>query len=163
VAGAVAGWPDATIFADCIDKTVFGGRMPATPPFEEAFQQIVSRFHQHLEGLGGPAYGMLVQDRNDTVSDRLTVMMRAFHRRGTRWRRNINLLVETPLFVDSRLTSMVQVSDVCAYALRRYLENGEDELFNIVFPKFAMAGARCVGARHYRGVRPCACRVCAAH
>ncbi len=163
VASAVAGWTDACVFAECTDKTVFAGRMPANPPFEEAFQQVVSRFHRHLEGLGGPAFGMLVQDRNDTVSARLTALMRQFHRRGTQWRRDIRLLVKTPLFVDSHLTSMVQVADVCAYALRRYLEKGETELFDLIFPKIPNVGGRCVGARHYRGMRACDCRLCAAH
>jgi hypothetical protein len=163
VASVFANWPDACVIAECTDKRVFGGRMPANPPIVEAYHQIVTRYHRHLEGLGGPAYGMLVQDRNDTEADRLTRLMRDFHRRGTQWRRNLNLLVETPLFVDSKLTSMVQVADVCAYALRRYLENGEANLFGLIFPKAYSVGGRCVGIRHYRGTQPCACRICAAH
>lgn len=163
IATLVAGWPDATLFGECTDKRVFGGSMPSNPPFDEAFQQVVTRFHRELESLTGPAFGMLVQDRNDTVSDRLTALMRGYHRRGTQWRKNINLLVETPLFVDSRLTSMVQVADVVAYAVRRYLENNENELFDLLFPKFRTDGGRCVGVRHYRGTRKCACRICADH
>jgi len=56
--------------------------------------------------------------------------MKQFHQKGTLWTR-INNIIETPLFVESQLTSMIQIADVCAYALRRYLENGEEELFDM--------------------------------
>ena len=31
------------------------------------------------------------------------------------------------MFVDSQMTSMVQLADLCAYAIRRYLENPETQ------------------------------------
>jgi hypothetical protein len=61
-----------------------------------------------------------------------TSLMRRFHKRGTLWTR-IQRLIETPLFVDSSLTSLVQIADLCGYALRRYLENGERDLFERIF------------------------------
>jgi hypothetical protein len=161
IARQVNGWKDCHLFAECTDKTAFGGTPPPTPPFEEAFAQVVTRFQFCLNEAND--YGMLVQDRNDTVASRLTELMRRFHERGTRYTGSIPRLIETPLFVDSRLTSMVQVADVCAYATRRYFENGEEELFNLVYPKFRRRGGRCVGARHYRGQRACSCRMCADH
>lgn len=89
--------------------------------------------------------------------------MRVFHERGTRWTDQIRLLVETPLFVDSQLTSLVQVADVCAYAARRFCEKGEAELFNLIFPRFHQAGTRLVGVRHYTGRRQCTCQICLRH
>ena len=164
VVTTIAAWADATLFAECIDKRTFGGVAPKTPPFEEAFDQVVTRFHRHLESLTPRRHGFLVQDRNETMAVRLTDLMRQFHERGTRWTAQIPLLIETPLFVDSRLTSLVQVADVCAYSLRRYLENDEADLFDTIFPRFHRSpDGRCVGVRHYRGARPCACRICAEH
>ena len=53
--------------------------------------------------------------------------MKRFHQQGTLWT-EIKHIIETPLFVDSQLTSLVQIADPCAYSLRRYLENSETEL-----------------------------------
>lgn len=168
IANAISKWDDCRIFGECIDKRTFGGRAPHTPPYEEAFTQVVTRFHRYLdEALDPKEYGLLVQDHNDTVARRLTELMRIFHERGTRWTA-LPLLVETPLFVDSTLTSMVQVADVCAYATRRFCENGETGLFDIIYPKFNKAGTRLVGVRHYTrrdqlGGRQCKCRICVEH
>ena len=122
LADAVNGWDDCRLFAEATDKTAFGRVLPATPPFEEGFTQVVSRFHRYLEA--EQQTGLLVQDNNPTVSRRLTDLTRRFHEEGTRWT-SLPRIVETPLFVDSQLTSLVQMSDLCAYATRRYLENGE--------------------------------------
>jgi hypothetical protein len=116
-------WADCCVFADCINKQALARSRGGPSPFEEAFDQIVTRFHRYLARQAPDEYGLLFQDRNDTVAERLTQLMRQFHQRGTRWTSTIPRLIETPLFVDSRLTSMVQVADVCSYALRRYLEN----------------------------------------
>ena len=96
-----------------------GGQLPRTPPFEEAFSQVVTRFHRFLTELPNPDYGLFVQDNNESMARRLTDLMHMFHRQGTRWG-SLPRLVETPLFVDSSLTGMVQVADICAYAVRRH-------------------------------------------
>lgn len=159
----VGRWDDCRLFAECTDKRSFGGQPPSTPPYEEAFTQVVTRFHRFLETQVSPEHGLLVQDHNESVARRLTELMRVFHERGTRWTDQIRLLVETPLFVDSQLTSMVQVADVCAYATRRFCEKGETELFDRIFPKFHSVGTRVVGVRHYTGRQRCACRICSVH
>jgi hypothetical protein len=162
VAEAVGRWTDAVLFAECIDKQALS-RAGTTPPFEEAFDQVVTRFHRYLTRQRPQEYGLLVQDQNDTVSERLTTLMRQFHQRGTRWTGQIPLLVETPLFVDSRLTSMVQVADLCSYALRRYVENAEQQLFDLVYSRGDCHQGRCVGIRHYRGGKACSCTICVNH
>lgn len=162
VAETVGMWTDAVLFADCIDKRALA-RGRGASPFEEAFDQVVTRFHRYLARQGDPDYGLLVQDQNDTVSERLTRLMRHFHDRGTRWTSQIPLLIETPLFVDSRLTSMVQVADLCSFALRRYVENGERQLFDLIYARGDVHQGRCVGVRHYRGGQQCPCVICANH
>jgi hypothetical protein len=57
---------------------------------------------------------------------------------------------------------MVQVSDLCAYALRRYLENGEGELFDLVFKRADRKGGIAVGIRHFADLA-CGCKICDAH
>ena len=167
IAERVNGWDDCYIFGECTDKRTFGGKLPRTPPFEEAFTQVVARFHRFLERLPRPEHGFFVQDKNETMANRLTELMRIFHQRGTRWG-DLPLLVETPLFVESSLTSMVQVADVCAYAARRFCENAETELFDLIYPRINVAGGRLVGMRHYTNRdevygRHCDCRICLNH
>jgi len=167
ICGAVLAWDDCRLFAECTDKRTFGGVAPRTSPFEEAFSQVVSRLHRFLDDQRPREHGLLVQDNNETMAARLTHLMQEFHDRGTRWTQ-LPLIVETPLFVDSSLTSMVQVADVCAYATRRFCELGETQLFNLIFPKFNRAGNRLVGVRHYTNRegpsgRWCACRICSEH
>ena len=105
--------------------------------------------------------GFIIQDHNETVAKRLTSMMRRFHAKGTRWT-NIPHIIETPFFVDSHLTSMVQMADLCAYATRRFFENNEIDLFNRIYPQFDRVGQAVVGIRHFTAAG-CRCRVCRDH
>ena len=66
------------------------------------------------------------------------------------------------MFVDSQLTSMVQLADLCAYAIRRYLENSEEELFDLVFQRADRAGGVSLGVRHFTSAG-CPCKICASH
>lgn len=163
VADKVGAWPDARIFAECTEKDAYAKLPSARPLFDEAFDQVVTRFHHFLRRSAPPEYGMLVQDQNETVADRLTQLMRRFHREGTRWTNRIPYLVETPLFVDSRLTSLVQAADLIAYAFRRYVEKNENDVLDRLFPRVDEVNGRRVGARHYRGGRACQCRICREH
>jgi hypothetical protein len=162
VAELIGGWRDSRLFAEAIDKTSFGAA-PKYPPFEEAFSQVVSRFHVFLERRGSERdFGLLVQDNNQTAAKRLTELARFFHKSGTLFTR-IPRIVETPLFVDSSLTSMVQLADLCVYASRRFFENRETRLFDPIYPIFDRDGMRLIGIRHYTGDRVCDCKVCVAH
>ncbi len=87
--------------------------------------------------------------------------MKSFHKGGTLWTKVQNI-IETPLFVDSELTSMVQLADVCAYSLRRYLEKKETHLFNEVFKIADKKDGKVVGVRHF-SAPSCACLICSAH
>lgn len=164
-AQCISQWGFARLFAECIDKIHFNpSRTPQTID-EQSFEQIVSRFEQYLQviGKGNPnlSCGLLIHDNNETIAKKHTDLMKLFHQRGTLWTR-IKSIIETPLFVDSQLTSMVQVADVCAYALRRYLENSEEEVFDLIFQRADRKDGIVVGVRHFTNPS-CACKICAAH
>jgi hypothetical protein len=164
IADSVSGWGSARLFAECIDKIHFDPVRTGCTADEQAFEQIVSRFEQYVESEDQPGdrrFGLLVHDNNATVARKHTDLMRRFHQRGTLWTR-IERLIETPLFVDSKLTMMVQIADLCAHALRRYLENQEPDIFNRVFLRAHRIQNRVVGVRHYTGLN-CACEICRAH
>jgi hypothetical protein len=164
IADCVSHWGFARLFAECVDKIHFDpARTPQTVD-EQSFEQIVSRFEQYLqiiERTGQPCFGILIHDNNETVAQEHTELMKRFHHKGTLWTKVKNI-IETPLFVDSQLTSMVQIADVCGYALRRYLENGEEELFNLVFQRADRKDNIVVGIRHFTK-SDCTCKICSAH
>jgi hypothetical protein len=160
----VASWNNARLFAECIDKTHFDPTITKRSIDEQAFEQLVSRFEQFLVNTGRPSntsYGLLVHDNNETVAKKHTDLMRQFHLNGTLWTK-IKQIIDTPLFVNSSLTSMVQIADLCAYALRRYFENGETELLSKVLVRADRIKKTLVGVRHFAGPK-CTCLVCQAH
>lgn len=165
LAKRVASWGFARLFAECIDKLHFDPARAPLPPDEQAFEQVVSRFEQYLEVTRSEDdprnFGLLIQDNNQTVAKRHTELMKRFHQKGTLWTK-VNNIIETPLHVDSALTSMVQIADLCAYALRRFLENGETDLFELVFERADRKGEVVVGVRHFSD-SSCACAICEAH
>ena len=163
LADLIGGWGNTRLFCHSIDKTSFVTAPPTIPPREEAFTQVVTRFEKYLENLGDPtSIGLLAHDHDETSADRLTQLMRQFHAGGTMWT-NITRIIETPFFVDSKLTIGVQLADLCAYATRRYCEKQETDLFDRIWPRFHRLGKRVVGIRHYIGGRNCDCRICSEH
>lgn len=163
VATQISKWGFARLFAECIDKLHFDPDRSPLGVDETAFEQVIHRFELFLQNANAEDqnYGMLIHDNNQTVAKRHTELMKMFHQRGTFWG-DINHIIETPLFVDSQLTSMVQIADLCSYSIRRYLENGEDELFNLVFQRAHRRGRATVGVRHF-SERDCECVICSRH
>jgi hypothetical protein len=165
IANCISKWGFARLFAECIDKVYFDPTMAQKTIDEQSFEQIVSRFEQYLQILSknqpNPCYGLLIHDNNQTVAMKHTALMRNFHHKGTLWT-SIKSIIETPLFVDSQLTSMVQIADVCGYSLRRYLENDEDELFNLIFQRADRKDGVVVGIRHFTN-SSCICQICSSH
>ena len=156
LAKLISSWGTVRLFAECINKVHFDPVRANTTAHEQAFEQIVSRFERFLQNTQG-GYGLLVHDNNQTVAKRHTELMKTFLHKGTLWTQ-ISHVIETPMFVDSQLTNMVQLADLCAYALRRYLENSETELFE----RADRSGGISVGVRHFSQPE-CPCKICILH
>ena len=163
LATCVSKWGFARVFAECIDKVHFDPLRTKQSVDEQAFEQLVSRFEQFLQIAATPTqdYGLLIHDNNETVAKRHTELMKKFYREGTLWV-GVKKIIETPLFVNSELTSMVQLADLCAYSTRRYLENNESELFDLIFQRADRKGNVVVGVRHFTS-SSCSCKICCAH
>jgi hypothetical protein len=162
----LAGWGFARLFAECIDKLHFDSSRAGRSIDVQAFEQVITRFERFCSNVdphvpGQKQLSLVVHDNNETVAKKHTALMREFHRIGTPYA-PLNHIVETPLFVDSSLTRMIQIADLCAYALRRYLENGELDLLRRIFPRADRSGAVVVGVRHYTALS-CTCEICKAH
>lgn len=157
-------WTDARIFGEAVYKAHYDLSYDI---YENAFTQVVSRFDNFLRKISKPEgadyHGLIIQDSNKDMAHRLTNLMRKFHNTGTIWNR-FTRIIETPLFVDSELTGMIQVADICAYATRRFFENGETDFFNFIYDRFdRLPKGTLVGLRHYTGKISCSCKVCIDH
>ena len=171
VANTVGGWGYARLFAECVNKTHFDPMRTKLSVDEQAFEQIVSQFQQYLTHTATKVtpnsptpirdYGVLIHDNNPSLANKHTKQMRQFHKSGTLWT-SIDNIIETPLFVDSSLTRMVQLADLCAVILRRYCEKKEVDLFRRIFQRADRFGGRTVGVRHFAGLS-CQCEICQAH
>ena len=160
IAKLISEWGVVRLFAECIDKVHFDPTIANTTVHEQAFEQVVSRFEHYLRNSQSD-YGLLIHDNNETVAKKHTELMRTFLRKGTLWTQ-IEHIIDTPMFVDSQLNSMAQLADLCAYSIRRYLENAEEELFDLVFHRAHRVGATTVGIRHFTSPS-CSCKICANH
>ncbi len=164
IADCISSWGFARIFAECVDKTFFDPTRTSQTVSEQAFEQVVSRFENFLRNIsssGEKIYGLIIHDNNETIAKRHTQLMKKFHKSGTFWTQ-IDNIIETPLFVNSELTSMIQIADVCAYAFRRYLENDESNLFEKIFERADRKKNKVVGVRHFTN-KECNCSICQNH
>jgi hypothetical protein len=163
IADTIGNWNFARLIAECIDKVYFNPKRYTKNLEEQSFEQILSRFEQFLKitevsHKSQTNYGMLIYDNNETVAKRFRELMKNFQKDGTSWT-SIKNIIETPLFVNSELTAMIQVADVCAYSLRRYLENDESELFEKIYKRADRKDNLVVGVRHF-SENSCQCEIC---
>lgn len=165
LAKTVSEWNFARLFAECIDKVAYDSQRASNTISEQAFEQVITRFEYYLQNYSQKnrekIYGLLIHDNNETVAKKHTELMKKFHESGTLWK-NITNIIETPLFVNSKLTSMIQIADLCAYAIRRYLENKETILFDLIIKRVDTKKKKWVGIRHFPCIG-CNCKICQTH
>lgn len=163
LADLVGSWSFSRLFAECINKIHFDPARAQQTVDEQSLEQLVSRFEQYMKIVSkstknSKLFGTLIHDNNDTVSRKHTELMKKFHRHGTLWT-TIEHIIETPFFVNSELTSLVQIADLCCYALRRYFENNETDLLNRIQSRFDRKSGKIVGIRHFTDAT-CQCMFC---
>lgn len=159
---------DVRLFAEAVNKQAAEDSRRLV---RDAFAQIVSRFDAYLQfrarGVGERRRaidrGMLIFDHEPTYHEMLHREFVQYRVSGHPWGR-VEHVIEQPFFVDSASVSAVQLADVCAYAVRRHIENPTNQHqmanFNRIFHKFDRAAAKLHGIRHYCKPGSCECRVC---
>jgi len=145
-----------TLFGEALDKRHLP---PAVDAAEEAFGRLVKRFEDFLQEHEDNPWGILLVDNDQSQRDRYRDMLRRFQERAS-FRGGVDRVIEAPFFLDSKSNSGVQVADLCAYALRRYLENQEQEQFRVIFSKFHRARGGLSGLGHFTE-EGCGCLICA--
>lgn len=131
-------------------------------PIEYAFEQLINRFDRFLTRLhraGDTQRGIVVLDKG-SYETALQGLAQEFRVDGHRWG-NLHNISETPLFVDSRATRMIQFADMIAYALRRYFERGQSTHFDRIAHLFDSEGGVIHGLVHYTPAgSQCNCHIC---
>jgi hypothetical protein len=58
---------------------------------------------------------------------------------------------------------MVQLADLCAYAIRRFCDNNVVNLLDRISPAFDRNAGKLVGMRHFTRADACTCKICLEH
>ena len=103
--------------------------------------------------------GLLILDKSARETT-LQNMAREFRTFGTRWG-VVRNLADTPLFIDSSASRVIQLADHVAYAVFRRYESGDTQYFDLIASKFDTADGVVHGLVHKQYSDPkCMCLAC---
>lgn len=148
----------ARAFAVAIHKDSFSGH----DPMQLAFEELCNRFDLYLSRLrsGGDRHrGLVILDQSAHETT-LQEMARDFRTLGTRWG-VVHNLADTPLFINSSASRVVQLADHVAYSVFRRYDRGDTQYFDIIAHKFDSSDGVVHGLVHKHNVSPkCMCLAC---
>jgi len=151
-------YESAKAFGRAIHKKSY----PGVDFMEVAFEDLCNRFDIYLSRLkqsGDRQRGLLILDRSAKETS-LQRLARDFRVVGTQWGVLRNL-ADTPLFVDSVASRLVQMADHVAYALFRRYNANDIQYFNIVGTRFHEVDGVIHGLSHKQTLNPnCMCPAC---
>ncbi len=147
----------AAAFACAVHKASY----PDTDPMSLAFEDVCSRFDMMLSrrhAAGDRQRGMIILDESAHETS-LQHMAKGFRVQGTRLCA-IRNLVDVPLFVDSKMSRLVQVADHIAYAVFRRFNAGDSSYFDIIAHRFDEHNGIVHGLAHLVRDPSCMCPAC---
>lgn len=146
------------LFACAIEKKSYPGRDPVEMAFEDLCQRL-DKFLGRLKAEGDTQRGMIILDKT-TRETSLQKLSRDFRKVGTQWGVLKNI-ADTPFFVDSRASRLVQIADHVAYAVFRRYNSGDAQYFDIVAHRFDAVDSIIHGLAHkHAGKFTCTCPGC---
>lgn len=155
---AAASYTTTRLFACAIHKASYPGHDPVELAFEDLCQRF-DFFLNRLRSQGEQQRGLLVLDKT-TRETSLQKLAREFRKVGTRWG-TLRYIADTPFFVDSRASRLVQIADHVAYSVFRRYNAGDAQYFDIVAPRFDEADGVIHGLVHkHADYRTCTCPAC---
>ena len=162
LAKKIKGWRYARLFAVIVDKKKYTPPKPEITPLSQAFERIVTKVENYLKHISfgnSKEYGLLIHDECETAAATHIKNMRRYFRQGT-FKSRITHIIETPLFVASEQTNMIQIADLCAYAIRRFFDCGERDIYDLIKSRADMLNNANVGFNHYTTDKQCPCELC---
>lgn len=153
-----ASYNTTRLFACAIDKKDYPGR----DPVEMAFEDLCKRFDLFLgrrKAAGDSQRGMIILDKT-TRETSLQKLSREFRKVGTQWGVLKNI-ADTPFFVDSRASRLVQIADHVAYSVFRRYNAGDAQYFDLIAHRFDADDNVIHGLAHKHAERhACTCPCC---
>jgi hypothetical protein len=152
-------YSDVVMFACAVHKTSF----PVYDPVTMAFEDISSRFDLYLQRISTDAHshkGLIVLD-DSSYETSLQNLATKFRNEGNRWGSYLKNICEVPLFVDSKASRIIQLTDHIAYAVFRRYNAGDLNYFNCIEGRFDKDGGVIHGLSHRQTYnRDCTCPAC---
>jgi uncharacterized protein DUF3800 len=172
----IGGHKGLVLFGEAIEKKHPGVLAGNVDCVRQAFEQVITRFDAYLKrkvswrALSAPKRvrgdkGLIVMDHDLEKEKDIEKQFANYQQQGHPWGQ-LEYVIDTPFFVSSEKFPGVQIVDVCAYALRRYLDKGglvgshEEKQFMRIFHLFDRAQGKLHGLRHYTQGGTCGCLVC---
>ena len=154
-----AAYPDIVTFACAVHKNSFSGQDPVL----KAFEDISSRFDFFLQrispGKNGEK-GLIILDKSGYESG-LQNLAANFREKGNQWGNQLRRIVDTPLFVDSQASRIVQLADHVAYSVFRRYNASDLTYFDPIENRFDKDGAIMHGLVHLQLYKKdCTCPAC---
>lgn len=151
-------YESARAFACAVHKKSY----PSENPVILAFEDLCSRFDLYLQrvrGEGDRQRGLLILDESSYETD-LQDLAKDFRRIGTQWG-VIHNLADTPFFVNSKASRVIQLADHIAYAVFRRYNACDTTYFDIIISKFDRSDDTIHGLSHKQTIKPdCMCPAC---
>lgn len=155
---ARSSYETARLFACAIEKKSY----PNHDPVEMAFEDLCQRFDTFLARQrkeGDRDRGLLILDKS-THETSLQKLSREFRKVGTRWG-SLKNIADTPFFVDSRASRLIQIADHVAYSVFRRYNAGDTQYFDIIASRFHEVDGVIHGLCHKHSDRvTCVCPAC---
>ena len=119
------------LFGVALKKSHFQGNSLS----EELFTQITSRFDMFLkrryDRTGKRERGIAIFDKS-TSEQQFQIWSQIFQKMGNRWGNTSANFAEVPLFLDSKMSRLIQLADLIAYSLFRKYEHHDDSYFTLI-------------------------------
>jgi hypothetical protein len=91
-----------------------------------------------------PQRGIAIFDKS---TEEITIqrLSHVFINTGHQWGKRLNNFAEVPLFLDSKMSRLIQVADIIAYAIFRHFEYNDSKYFSIIQNCFDADGSSIYG------------------
>jgi hypothetical protein len=147
-------------FACAVHKCSF----PTVDPLAMAFEDLCSRFdlylHQVRQEQGNQQCGLIILDESAHETS-LQSLARQFRQLGTRWG-VVRHIADTPMFLKSSASRIVQLADHVAYAVFRRYEAGDTSYFDTFASRFFESQGIVHGLAHKQAPEMAALCMCPA-
>jgi len=127
----------------------------------DVFEEAICGFNTFLvwcHRLGHTNKGLIIIDKNK--EEQYKQLLDNFRQNGTKYG-YLGNVIDIPYFARCHETPMLQLADLCAYAIFRNYEKADSEYLNIILPRvYKTLDGKMFGLKHLTKTRPCSCISC---